>query len=504
MGGQEEGVGDRSSPPDPATEGTSGRKGLDRFLLAEYNNLAQAHFKMVDTISEFFKHYLTVVSIPTAAIAIVLNVPAGYRTVIGLSTANAVALSALLVAVALVGSMLLWYVINLRMDALLYARAINGIRKHFYDHDTVTSVPDKLLMRALPQSPQVPNYREFRYFGSVVMVFALLNSFYFLLGMGALAVAFGWVGGRTLPTQPMADWRALLGTGAFFAAHLAGYRTLARYRETGYLKSNIIGVDIDGVVNKHREHFAAVLKEKTGKSIDPEKITAIPVRKVPGFGVSRDDEILVFNTPDYWTQMPAAEGASIVLGRLRRAFDMRVHVFTSRPWPSLPPEDPNARVSIKQQWADAVTTYSLPRSSGLRQLSEVFRWRSVALTTALWRLLPERLGPAVARLMWDPMSVITMRWLRENAFSYNRLVIERAGEDVSDPRARFNNRFHEARAKQMRFFVEDDYQKARKLAYACEVVFLVDQPYSQDVDLPGNVIRVASWDVIYDRIKELA
>ena len=41
-----------------------GRAKYEKFLLKEYDNIAQAHYNTVDTISTFFKHYLLIVSLP--------------------------------------------------------------------------------------------------------------------------------------------------------------------------------------------------------------------------------------------------------------------------------------------------------------------------------------------------------------------------------------------------------------------------------------------------------
>jgi hypothetical protein len=72
----------------------------------------------------------------------------------------------------------------------------------------------------------------------------------------------------------------------------------------------------------------------------------------------------------------------------------------------------------------------------------------------------------------------------------------------------------------LRYFVEDDIEKAEKLAYICDVVFLVEHPYNtgfekqcescnyeckrEKIDLPNNVRTVKSWDEIYKRIRLLS
>lgn len=49
------------------------------------------------------------------------------------------------------------------------------------------------------------------------------------------------------------------------------------------------------------------------------------------------------------------------------------------------------------------------------------------------------------------------------------------------------------------FFVEDETEKAKKLAQICDIVFLIDQPYNQE-ELPENIIRVTSWERLYQEL----
>jgi uncharacterized HAD superfamily protein len=246
---------------------------------------------------------------------------------------------------------------------------------------------------------------------------------------------------------------------------------VASYRETGYLRSNIIGVDIDGVLNKHREQFCQVLKDTQGIDIQPEAITAIPVHKCEGLGVSRDDEIAVFNTPQYWTEMLPDPDAGVVLYRLKRAFNMRVEVFTSRPWPTGTSPSEGIGPAIKKEWSEEMRHYAKVVFQQRRPGSRLLGRAVAAIRAFAWRRLPEKLW----RLGWgrerDPISLITQWWLRSNRIPYDHLLIERAGEDISDPRSTVRNRFQVSRKKQIRFFVEDDWQKARKLAFICGVPY---------------------------------
>ncbi len=48
-----------------------------------------------------------------------------------------------------------------------------------------------------------------------------------------------------------------------------------------------------------------------------------------------------------------------------------------------------------------------------------------------------------------------------------------------------------------------NYEKAIKLAYICDVVFLLKHRYNMKMKLPNNVVPVSSWEEIYRLIRAL-
>jgi len=45
-----------------------------------------------------------------------------------------ISLGFIFICIAVVGFLVMIYIANLRMDAILYARTVNGIRKYFFDN----------------------------------------------------------------------------------------------------------------------------------------------------------------------------------------------------------------------------------------------------------------------------------------------------------------------------------------------------------------------------------
>ena len=131
------------------------------------------------------------------------------------------------------------------------------------------------------------------------------------------------------------------------------YWLIAYKREFSYLKSSIIGVDIDGVLNRHREKFCELLKINTGKDLSPENITVIPVHENPKLKISREDEKKVFNDPEYWINMPKIDSAIETLNKIKNLFHLNVYIFTCRDWPS----SRNKKNVLKNNWQEAMCSY---------------------------------------------------------------------------------------------------------------------------------------------------
>jgi len=254
-----------------------------------------------------------------------------------------------------------------------------------------------------------------------------------------------------------------------------------------------MGVDLDGVLNPHRHHFCALLEKNVGKRLDPDRITVIPLHEDPGLGVSREDEKKVFNDPRYWTEMPCLSDARENLRKLRNMFKLKIHIFTHRQWPS----EEIQGTSLYKQWrmhaSDMISRSPLSESRLIRGLQRLQR-------PCYKAIVKDPIGP----LAPNPMNVITKSWLLQNDIMYDELTIERGSEDISDPQGQFKNRFYISRKKKFRFFVEDDAEKARKLAYICDTVFLIWHPYNHKAEQPENVVRVQSWEDIFRWVRRLS
>ena len=184
--------------------------------------------------------------------------------------------------------------------------------------------------------------------------------------------------------------------------------------------------------------------------------------------------------------MPALPEAAANVKRLRTAYRLKIEIFTHRPWPDSSLMDSDQASSLKREWKKAALDFTGAAHSG--------NWLSRVLL---------RLGIPFGT---SPLEAITRAWLKAKGFEFDGLTVEKGNENVADPQAHFHNRFYVAREKKMRFFVEDDAEKAAKLAHICDVVFLLEQPYNANprVTLPNNIIRCSTWDEIHRQIRTLS
>lgn len=449
---------------------------FEEFLLAEYNNIAGAHFNAVDSISSFVKYYIAVASLPLAAAAYLLgdshSGPFGR-----FANDNPLAVAAFFWLVAFIGYCVFAYVINLRLDTLLYARTVNGIRSYFFDRSEI-SLERELSFRLLPRSKALPNLYEARYFGWAVGAIAIVGAIYVCLGTFYWAKSGApWI----KPFDPVYGVIALIAMGI----HYLGYALLTYHREHGYLGKRSIGVDVDGVLNDHRTHFCGILQQKCNKTVDPAKITKIPVHKLTGLGVTQEDECAVFNWAPYWTDMPLVDAAvAKVLKKIKNGLRIDIWIFTHRPWP------------------EQLSLPSAQESEYWKQWQRASGW---ALPTRLFAGLDRRLESHNVPGVFHGRMIrqVTRRWLKSNNLTFDRLVVEGGNTSTADARGASRNRFRIAQKKEFMAFVEDDLLKARKLAVICPVVFLIDQPYNQaaESDLPKNIVRVKEWPEIEEFLK---
>ena len=198
---------------------------FDRYLLSEYEHIAEAHFKVNDTVTAFFRYYLLIMSLPISIIAALIAVGSNDSFLVGYVPLVAI----VFLVIGCAGFGVLVYLINLRMDGLLYARTVNAIRRHFFDNVPI-DIYTRYHKRVLPQTPYQPQYFELRYFFPVVVTMALFNTLYIFFA----AAIFGGLSIQdiSLCNVPWVAWLAL--SLSLFVHPFVYWRT-SLHRERTYL-----------------------------------------------------------------------------------------------------------------------------------------------------------------------------------------------------------------------------------------------------------------------------
>lgn len=414
------------------------------FLLAEYSSLAQAHFNTIQTISSFFHYYVLILTAAIAAGGFLINF-------LKENSAHTFSILPLLIfflfIFSLVGLCLLLYISNLRFDTILYARGVNGIRKYFYNVEGLLPAAE-FHIRALPKNIFFPRFFEPRYFIPVILTFCLLDSLSLGLSLYCTKMFYG------IHFFSSLDIILSISILFFFGLHIWLYYSLSKYRENEYIRSNRIGIDIDGVLNKHREFFCVFMRFLFKKRIDPKEIIEIPVHDCKNLNITIQQEREIFHTPAYWKKMPEFKGAAEVIERLRNSLGYKIHIISSRPWPNFKLLEMTERTKYRRLWS------------------------------------------------YQNIKNITAKWLRSKNIPFDYLTIEGDNSFAFSPDVNYNNRFWIAAKHRFKLFIEDDLQKAIKLTHICDVVFLIDQPYNQTSQLmPTNLIRVKEWKQIIHYIR---
>lgn len=160
---------------------------FDDFLLKEYERISEAYFSTMNSIAQFIGFYLTVASVPAAAI-VIFGEPSESEALVALLRGSPAVLGLLpLMAVSFVGTCLSVFVIALKHDAVLYARAVNGVRAYF-EAQATTDVGEYLVLPRKRDSPSFSGSR-FRY---VICALATVNAMYALAGAYLYGELSGW------------------------------------------------------------------------------------------------------------------------------------------------------------------------------------------------------------------------------------------------------------------------------------------------------------------------
>lgn len=477
---------------------------FDKFQIEEYSNISKAHFETNNQIAVFFRYYLIIASAPAIIFIWYEKKEKLFEQLFlgKVDTDTTLFIGFFLLFISIIGVLTSFYLISFRLDSVLYARTVNGIRKYFYDKERISNENH---YRVLPKQINQPKYSQKHTFSMIVWSIGLIDAAYFSIGLRIIAIKgfefySNYLGIHFWIIKNFNFFWAFGFGVLLFLIHIFYYNYISEYRNFSYMKTLTIGVDIDGVLNKHRDTFCTLLftNEHIKMTLWADEITTIPVHQIAGKGIERKDEWLIFNDPNYWEKqvtITEKESLSALLKELRHTYGYKIRIFSYRAWPELtyyPLADKDECLrkwflfGRENKWLYKIIAPNIKQNNFLDQF------------TRYW---------AIHR--------ITKKWLIQNAIKSDSLVIEKAGIDKPPKKSpiyrlfnsNFKTRYYYSKKYSYRYFVEDDLKNATKLASNCEYVFLMDQPYNRcegsNFSIPPNIIRVNSWAEIKEKIKEL-
>jgi len=195
-------------------------KDASDFMIQEYGQIASAYFGLRDQVNDWFKAYLSLIGLPLTVLAAVFKL-SGQQLTASISQL----VSGLLVLIALLGLFVVLNIVAMRMEMILYARTINGVRRYFAEMDNQSKVRsgDRSLsdFLVLPTSDAVPPFFErWRAMFWQVAMIGLIDGLILAAALYSLTLLC-W------------SWCFLVG-GAYGLMHIAVYRLMARKRERAW------------------------------------------------------------------------------------------------------------------------------------------------------------------------------------------------------------------------------------------------------------------------------
>jgi len=132
------------------------------FMIQEYDQIASAYFGLRDQVNDWFKTYLSLIGLPLTVLVAVLRFAEEQLPISIAQLPDVVA--GLLVLVAALGFFVALSIVAMRMEMILYARTINGIRRYFAELDQKAKSKgggrELAAYLVLPTSDSIPPFFE--------------------------------------------------------------------------------------------------------------------------------------------------------------------------------------------------------------------------------------------------------------------------------------------------------------------------------------------------------
>ncbi len=154
---------------------------LVAYLLKEYEVISNAHFEAKATSTAFFRYYLILMSAPFVVFAL-------YDVPVVKDFESIPDFAGLVILIAgIIGHGMAWHHAELKIDATLYARVCNGLRRYFYFIEDLPPGIREEEVRVLPTDKAFPRFSMWK--SALSWVYAVFNGAYASFGVFVLSDA---------------------------------------------------------------------------------------------------------------------------------------------------------------------------------------------------------------------------------------------------------------------------------------------------------------------------
>lgn len=200
---------------------------FSEFQLKEYDNISQAHFKTNEMMVAFYRYYLLIMALPVTLLGTAFVSAEAKNRAILLSEWN-IPISIFLISIGSLGILMMVYLTSLRLEAVLYARAVNGVRKYFVEQSK------KEVVHVLPIDVNKPKFAKFGDQLFLVLSFLIFNTMYLSMGVASSLVEVSIDNGIIETTWPGLSCALIIAAIISLSLHLGLYHWRCKKMEKSW------------------------------------------------------------------------------------------------------------------------------------------------------------------------------------------------------------------------------------------------------------------------------
>ncbi len=163
---------------------------IDSFMIEEYKNISNAHYNIGNSISQFFRYYLILMSVVIALFPVLFSSKFSEYNIIKshVMEIERYIIPIFLISFSLIGTFTVFFMSGLKANETLYARTVNGVRKYF-KNERASDCENIVKYLYLPTNTSFPK-SKYSFFCYIVWSMVLINTLYLFAGIFSFIYSF--------------------------------------------------------------------------------------------------------------------------------------------------------------------------------------------------------------------------------------------------------------------------------------------------------------------------